>query len=107
MAIKSDKWITRMAKEHGWKSLILVTTEYHSYRAFLTWLKAMHDNGADIELSVAAVQDFPDFYNETREDALIREFQKIALYGEKGDIASYKDGITYLSRETTHVSIDP
>src|SRR3989344_5082607 len=28
----------RLAQEHGWKTLLLVTTEYHQYRAFLTFL---------------------------------------------------------------------
>ncbi len=88
----------RLAKEHGWTTLLLVTTEYHQYRAFLTWLKAMRDNELDIELVMTVVYEFPDFYNETREEALVREFEKIEVYGAKGDVATYTEGIAYLSR---------
>lgn len=88
----------RLTREHGWKRLLVVTTKYHQYRAFLTWLRAVHDEGMDIELIMVPVQEFPDFYDDTEEDAMKREFEKIKLYGEKGHVATYAEGIEYLLR---------
>lgn len=89
----------RIAQERGWKTLLIVTTEYHQYRAFLTWFKVMKDQNLNLTLLMASVDEFPDFYTDTREDALAREFTKIAEYGEKGDVASLKEGIDYLTQE--------
>lgn len=88
----------RLAKRHGWTRLLLVTTEYHQYRAFLTWLKAMRDHDLDLDLIMVPIQEFPDFYNETREEALLRELQKIEAYTVKGDVATYEEGVAYLLR---------
>lgn len=85
----------RLAREHGWKTLLLVTTEYHQYRAYLTWLKAMSDHDLLLDLVMAVVPEFPHFHNETHEEALLREFKKIEEYGAKGDVASYQDAIVY------------
>ncbi len=90
----------RIAREQGWKTLILVTTEYHQYRAFLTWLQAMRNQHLEFTLLMGSVEEFPDFYTDTREDALAREFQKIAEYGAKGDVASIDEGINYLARQS-------
>lgn len=89
----------QIAAGRGWKTLLVVTTEYHQYRAFLTWLRAMKDQGLDLTLIMSSVEEFPDFYTDTREDALAREFTKIAEYGAKGDVASIDEGIDYLTRQ--------
>ena len=88
----------RLAREYGWKKLLIVTTKYHQYRAFLTWVRAMYDEGMDIELVMVSVLEFPDFYDDTEDDAMAREFEKIKLYGEKGHVATYEEGIEYLLR---------
>lgn len=87
----------RIAKERGWKKLILVTTEHHQYRAFLTWIKAARDLNVDIELIMVPVQAFPKFRYDTRNEALQQEFERIERYRDMGHVASYKDGIDYLS----------
>ncbi len=86
-----------IAKEKGWKRLILVTTEHHQYRAFLTWLKATKDHGVDIELVMVPVQAFPKFRYDTRTLALNDEFERIERYRDLGHVASYAEGIKYLS----------
>lgn len=86
----------KLAEKHGWKTLLLVTTEYHQYRAFLTWLKAMEDRGITLTLNMAAVAEFPDFYDKTRDEALVQEFEKIDEYGDKGHVATYQQGVLYL-----------
>ncbi len=86
----------KLAETHGWKTLLLVTTEYHQYRAFLTWLKAMEDRGVKHTLNVASVREFPDFYDKTHDEALRQEFEKIEEYCNKGDVATYRQGLWYL-----------
>lgn len=86
----------KLAEKHGWKTLLLVTTEYHQYRAFLTWLKSMEDRGVMLTLHMAAIMEFPNFYEETRDEALQREFNKIKEYGDKGHVATYQQGVSYL-----------
>ena len=85
-----------LAEAHGWKKLALVTTEYHEYRAFLTWLKAMKDRRIHLSLQMRSVNEFPSFHAQTYEEALASEFEKIDLYGKKGDVTTLKEGIAYL-----------
>lgn len=88
----------KIARERDWKTLLLVTTGYHQYRAFLTWVKALHDMGLDIALVIVPVLEFPEFKEETEEDALERELERIRVYQEKGDVADWALGIAYLQR---------
>ena len=88
----------RIAKEKGWTSLILVTTGYHRVRAFLTWLKAMHDADLSLKLSLACVEEFPEFKKGQEEETKKGEQDRIRLYQKKGDVASWEEGIKYLSQ---------
>ncbi len=88
----------RMAKEKGWTSLILVTTPYHQYRALLTWIKALNDNDVNIELFMGTTQTFPEFKEESEDETLQREMERIKLYQDKGDVASWKEGEDYLKK---------
>lgn len=96
----------RIAKEKGWKTLLIVTTEYHLYRAFLTWLKAVRDTGSEIDIVAAAVSGYPEFHGDTREEGLAREFERIKEYQEKGDVASFEEGVVYLSEKKNYVRIE-
>jgi len=82
----------RIAHERGWKSLILVTTGYHRVRAFLTWLQAMHEAGLSLTLSLACVDEFPEFKKGQEEKIIKGERDRIRIYQEKGDIASWEEG---------------
>lgn len=86
----------RLAEKHGWRSLLLVTTEYHQYRAFLTFVKAMRDMNLDIELTMVPENEFPQFHSKTHEEVIAGEMERIATYQQKGDVASWEEGITYL-----------
>lgn len=86
----------RLAAQHKLRSLILVTTEYHQYRALLTFIKTMRDMELDIMLTIAAVNEFPSFHSKTYDEALAQELERIAAYQQKGDVASWKEGIEYL-----------
>lgn len=86
----------RIANEKGWKRLLLVTTEYHQYRVLLTWLKAISDSGSTVHITIVPVIPFPAFRNETRDEAILRELARIRQYQEKGDVADWETGISYL-----------
>jgi uncharacterized SAM-binding protein YcdF (DUF218 family) len=93
-----------LARERGWKSMLLVTSPHHQYRAFLTFLRAMHQAGLDLVLrnTPAPLPWFSDQPWGRRADLLERELQQIAAYQEKGDVASYEEGIAYLERRDLH-----
>jgi uncharacterized SAM-binding protein YcdF (DUF218 family) len=87
-----------LAKEKGWKTILIVTSPHHQYRTFLTFLKAMRDANLDLAL-VNAVAPLP--WDEptpwgTRRSFLPQEFDRIHRYQEKGHVASYKEGVAYL-----------
>ena len=87
-----------LAKEHDWKTILIVTSPHHQYRAFLTLLKAMRDAGLNLSL-VNAVAPLP--WDEplpwgVRRGLLPQEFDRIDAYQKKGDVASYEEGIAYM-----------
>lgn len=93
--------VASMAAAEGWRRLLLVASAYHSYRAFLTFLRALDEAGLDetVQLVSAPVshtpwRGAPEGMTATRLDLLAGEFDKIERYGEH--VASYEDGIDYL-----------
>lgn len=90
-----------MAQKEGWRRVQIVASAYHVYRAFLTFVQALKDAGADesLQITPAPVSHTPWFgtpagMDMTRADLLAGEFEKIEAYA--GDVASYADGIEYL-----------
>lgn len=87
-----------LARKNRWNSLVVVTSPHHQYRAFLTFVEALHDADLSLKLINAVA---PLSWTErtpwgTRSELLHSEFDKIAEYQKKGDVASYEEGITYL-----------
>lgn len=84
--------------ERGWHSVLIVTSPHHQYRAFLTWLATVQAAGSTVHVINAPVP--LSMTEETpqgrREDLLPQEFERIAAYQTKGDVASYEEGIEYL-----------
>ncbi|MFA6279123.1 MAG: YdcF family protein [Candidatus Paceibacterota bacterium] len=88
-----------LAKENDWKSLLIVSSPHHQYRAFLTFLKAMRDAGMSLILHNAPARELPWFLRNPwgrRSDLLTQEFERIARYQEMAHVASFADGILYL-----------
>lgn len=88
-----------LAKEKGWRTILIVTSPHHEYRAFLTFLKAMRDAGLELKLVRATA---PLSWSEetpwgTRIGLLKQEFARITEYQSKGDVASFKEGVAYLT----------
>jgi CMP-N-acetylneuraminic acid synthetase len=79
------------ALKPGEADLTIVTSAYHQPRAFLTFLRVLERQRLDrtIRLWNAPAP--------SRMDKLAAEWEKIARYQASGDVASYDDGIAYLT----------
>jgi uncharacterized SAM-binding protein YcdF (DUF218 family) len=94
---EADRAVT-FASERGYKTMLVVTSPHHQYRAFLTFLKSMKDADANLVLINAPA---PLSWTEEnpwgrRIDLLEDEWTRIDTYQEKGDVASFAEGIEYL-----------
>lgn len=91
--------IIGMAKNKKWKKICLVASHYHTYRAFLTFLCAQKKSMPELLIDIASVKDL-DWYEDNpwgkRIDLLSGELDKIDLYYQKNNVASYADGLEYL-----------
>lgn len=90
--------IMALAREKNWKKIILVASQYHQLRAYLTFLKAMNKAQLEIQIINAPAGDLPWFSQNDwgrRIDILESEFKRIEIYGEKGDLASFAEAIEY------------
>jgi uncharacterized SAM-binding protein YcdF (DUF218 family) len=98
--------VVTLAKEHGWKNLIIITSPHHMYRAYLTFLKAMHDASTELTLQPAPVRDLPWYVSMPwgkRSELLPPELERIEVYGAKGDVASYSEGLACLEANEANV----
>ncbi len=85
--------IIKLASRKNWKRLILVASNYHQYRAYATFLKAMLDANQMIDI-INAPANLSWFRKEPwgrRIDLLESEFKKIDRYTKDGHIASYDE----------------
>jgi len=90
--------VLKIVTDRGWKRIILIASNYHQYRAYLTFLKVILEKELKLELINGSANELPWFQKVdwgTRYDLLESEFLKIEEYGEKGHIASYKEAIEY------------
>jgi uncharacterized SAM-binding protein YcdF (DUF218 family) len=99
----------RMCRKNSWKSLILVASHYHQYRAFLTFLKVLtEENLHRIVRIINAPADQLDWFRDSgyggsRYLLLEKEFEKIDDYFANGHIASYEEAIKYFEwKELSH-----
>ena len=90
--------IMQLARAKGWSRLILVASNYHQYRAYLTFLKAMREASLSLEILNAPARDLRWFeatgWGE-RFTLLEREFTKIETYAALGHLATFADAIAY------------
>lgn len=91
--------IVKIAKEKNWNRITLVASHYHSYRAFLTFLRVIKKEMPNLLMDMASVKDQDWFEENTwgrRIDLLEKEFEKIDLYQKKDNVASFAEGVEYL-----------
>lgn len=90
--------VLKIAKDQMWEKLILVASNYHQYRAYLTFLKIIQLENLDILIYNFPARDLSWFEINpwgTRYDLLIDEFEKINQYSKKGHLATFQDAIKY------------
>ena len=90
--------VMKLAKEREWKSVIIVASHYHQYRAYLTFLRAMQDAEMRIAIYNAPARALPWFIQDAqgrRIDLLEGEFERIEKYFSEGHIASYEDALEH------------
>ena len=90
--------VLAMAGERGWRSLILVASHYHQYRAYLTFLRSILNAGGGVILYNAPAKDLP-WFSETgwgrRFDLLEQEFDRIEKYTAMSHLATSEEAINY------------
>jgi uncharacterized SAM-binding protein YcdF (DUF218 family) len=97
--------VIEMAIARGWKRILLVASPYHLPRAFLTFVRRLHEMGEAEKLYVVPVpasqtpwfQPPPGAPAEDTRLALYRlEAEKVGRYGDH--VATYAQGLAYLQR---------
>ncbi|MEY4860688.1 MAG: hypothetical protein RL059_387 [Bacteroidota bacterium] len=90
--------IVKLAKKNNWKRLILVASNEHQYRAYLTFLKEILISDALLILYNSPVRNLK-WFEETgwglRFNRLESEFEKIDTYKALGNIATFEEAISY------------
>jgi uncharacterized SAM-binding protein YcdF (DUF218 family) len=86
-----------------WTKIMLAVSPYHSYRAFLTFVAVLRrlNRDHDIRVTVAPAGtkwwDTPPGSESTRVSLLDLEFQKIREHQKTGNVATYAEGVAYIS----------
>ena len=97
--------VMRIAGAQNWKGLFLVASNFHQYRAYLTFLKAMWEAGLKLAVMNAPARDL-SWFSQTgwgcRFDLLATEFEKIEEYAGRGHIAGFAEAIAYQRLKECH-----
>lgn len=101
---ESDGFLA-LAKTKGWKSVIVMTQPHQMLRAMLGLIKAMEQQNYRI-YAYPVVLPFTEWQKEVhssqgleskpREEHIKDEFDRIARYQEKRDLASFEELVAYL-----------
>jgi len=90
--------VIKLANKNNWKSLILIASHYHQYRAYLTFLKeviASTDKIAIYNASASNLSWFEDNQWGKRIDLIDDEFIKIERYSSMSHLATMEQAIDY------------
>lgn len=94
--------VVARAEANGWKRILLVASNYHAPRAFLTFVRALRLAGLDDTVQVLVVPataswfQAPEGVDKTRMELLADEFRKVAEY--TNHVATWDEGLEYLAR---------
>lgn len=93
------KEVIKIAKRKKWRKIILVASNFHQARAYLTFLKAIKEANLKIQIFNAPVRELPWFKKTAlgfnRLELLKDEFKKIDDYSLKGHLVSFEEAIKY------------
>jgi uncharacterized SAM-binding protein YcdF (DUF218 family) len=90
--------VLKLAVKNNWKRLILVASNEHQYRAYLTFLKEILASKNPVVLYNSPVRTLKWFVETGwgfRIDRLEQEFEKIGAYSALGHLASFEEAISY------------
>ncbi|MDD5290982.1 MAG: YdcF family protein [Patescibacteria group bacterium] len=91
--------VMKIAKEKKWKKIILVASNFHQPRAYLTFLKTMEKAKLKIQIFNAPARELLWFekttLGKTRMKLLEEEFEKIDKYTAEGYLATTEEAINY------------
>jgi uncharacterized SAM-binding protein YcdF (DUF218 family) len=96
--------VAKLVTLNEWSSVLLVASGYHMPRAFLTFLQVFTDARLDavriipMPASQLPWSEAPPGWEDTRLDLLDTEYDKIEKYRPHGHVASYADGLAYLTK---------
>ncbi|MCX6723531.1 MAG: YdcF family protein [Candidatus Staskawiczbacteria bacterium] len=91
--------VIKLSIQNKWGRILIVASNYHQYRAFLTFLKEISKNKIDLEIVNAPASNLSWFSKNKwgrRIDLLKMEFDKINEYQKKRHLASFTEAINYL-----------
>jgi len=91
--------VMKIVKAKKWKKIILVASNFHQYRAYLTFLKTMEKANLKIQIFNAPARELSWFNKTTLGATRLRlledEFNKIDKYTAEGDLATIEEAIEY------------
>lgn len=86
--LQQAREVMKLVKAKKWRKIILVASDFHQLRAFLTFLKAMNDAKLKIRIfNVSVFRNKPECFKE--------EIKKIKEYGERGHLVSFSEALKY------------
>jgi len=94
--------VIQLALRNQWDKLILVASNFHQYRAFLTFVQELYNINLEKSIKIynspCILPWFKSLDWGTRYELLEQEFTKIEQYQNKlkQDVCSYKKGLKYL-----------
>lgn len=96
-----------LVERRNWKSIALVARSFHQPRVYLSFLQELANRGL---LNTVRLKSAPAVYcycppyrmnpkcADLMESLVAQEYERIRLYQAKGDIASEREALTYISR---------
>ena len=92
--------IIQLCLKNNWESIILVISNFHQYRAYLTFLQELINQKLDTIIKIYNSPCNLSWFEKSawgvRHELLEVEFEKIKFYQEKGDVCSYDKAIQYI-----------
>ncbi|MDD3138610.1 MAG: YdcF family protein [Lachnospiraceae bacterium] len=90
--------VIALARKNDWRRLILVASQEHQYRAYMTFLRQVMTLNTGTIIFNAPSRSLGWFCDDgwgIRFERLDDEFNKIERYSRNGDLATYEDVIKY------------
>lgn len=92
--------VIKLCLENNWDNIILVASNFHQYRAYLTFVKELYNkklnNVIKMYNSPCNIPWFEKNEWGIRFELLEDEFNKIEMYQNTNDVCSYEDAIEYI-----------